>query len=135
MPRFKADLGELSRIRDFVTEAAKTLGVEPSAFDDLRIAVDEAVTNVVMYGYSEPGEIALELSANGSDLVVKLSDEAAEFDSAATAPDEIDSAAARAKPGGFGLYLIKQAMDDISHRSLHPGNELTMIKRDVIGKG
>lgn len=132
MPRFKAELGQLSRIREFVTKTAKALGVVPSALDDLRIAVDEAVTNVVVHGYGGTGEITVELSAQGGDLVVRLRDEAPVFDSADAAPDELAPAAGRTKPGGFGLYLMKQAMDVLAHRALNPGNELTMIKRNVV---
>ncbi len=135
MPRFKADLGQLSRIREFVTTTATALGVAPTALDDLRVAVDEAVTNVVVHGYGGPGEITIELSADGGDLVVCLRDEAPEFDSVNAAPDELSPAEERTAPGGFGLYLIKQAMDEVQHRPLRPGNELTMIKRNVVRSG
>lgn len=135
MPRFKAELGQLSRIREFVTETAEALRVVPAVLDDVRIAVDEAVTNIIMHGYREPGDVTVELSAEGADLVVRLRDEAPVFDSADAAPDKLDPAVGRATPGGFGLYLMNQAMDVISHRPLNPGNELTMIKRNVVGRG
>ncbi len=132
LPRFKADLGQLSRIREFVTKSANALGVVPGALDDLRLAVDEAVTNIVLHGYGGPGEVSVELSADRRDLVVCLRDEAPAFNASKAAPDELDPADERSAPGGFGLYLIKQAMDEITHRPLDPGNELTMIKRNVI---
>lgn len=132
LPRFKADLGQLSRIREFVTKTAKALGVMPTALDDLRLAVDEAVTNTIVHGYGGPGEITVELSANHGDLVVCLCDNAPAFDAASAAPDKLDPAEGRNAPGGFGLYLMKQAMDVITHRPLDPGNELTMIKRNVV---
>lgn len=135
LPRFKADLGELSRIREYVTKTAIGLGVVPTALDDLRVAVDEAVTNVVVHGYGGPGEITLELSAESGDLIVRLCDKAPAFDAANEAPDELNPDDSRTTPGGFGLYLMKQAMDDIAHRPLHPGNELTMIKRNVVDAG
>lgn len=133
LPRFSADLGQLSRIREFVTKTAKELGVVPTALDDLRVAVDEAVTNIIVHGYDEPGEVTVELTAERGDLIVYLSDEAPVFDAANAAPDKLNPADDRTAPGGFGLYLMKQAMDEITHRPLHPGNELTMIKRDVVG--
>ena len=135
LPRFKADLGQLTRIREFVTKTAKALGVVPTALDDLRLAVDEAVTNVVVHGYGGPGEITVELSAERGDLVVCLCDKAPAFDAASEAPDELQPADDRDAPGGFGLYLMKQAMDVITHRPLYPGNELTMIKRNVVDDG
>lgn len=130
--RFEADLGELSRIREFVTKSAKALGVVPAVLDDLRLVVDEAVTNIVVHGYRGPGEITVDLSAEGSDLIVRLCDKAPTFDAVSAVPDEVGTADSRTAPGGFGLYLIKQSMDDIAHRALHPGNELTMVKRNVV---
>jgi anti-sigma regulatory factor (Ser/Thr protein kinase) len=104
----------------------------PSALDDLRLAVDEAVTNIIVHGYGGPGEITLELSADHGDLVVQLCDNAPAFDSASAAPDKLRPAGQRTTPGGFGLYLMKQAMDVVVYRPLDPGNELTMIKQNVI---
>ena len=132
LPRFKADLGQLSRIREFVTKSAEALGVVATALDDLRLVIDEAVTNIVVHGYGGSGEITLELSADGNDLIVCLCDKAPTFDAVSAAPDEISPVEGRTAPGGLGLYLITKSMDDIAHRALHPGNELTMIKRGVV---
>jgi serine/threonine-protein kinase RsbW len=133
LPRFKAELGQLSHIRDHVTETAEALGVEASVLDGLRLAVDEAVTNIIVHGYDGgTGDIAVELSADGDDFVVLLRDEAPVFDPTAASPDEISPDAERTTPGGFGLFLMRQEMDEISHRPLDPGNELRMVKRNVI---
>lgn len=128
-----ADLGQLSKIREFVSESATVLGVDAAAFDDLRLAVDEAVTNILTHGYTGSGDIELELSADGSDLIVRLRDQAPPFDPTLLAPTDPDPAEEREKPGGFGLFLIKSAMNDLRYRNLDNGNELTMIKSDVIG--
>jgi len=42
------------------------------------------------------------------------------------APGERDT------PGGFGVILMRSVMDEIIHRPLEIGNELTMIKRRVV---
>lgn len=128
-----ADLGQLSKIREFVVDSATELGVDPAAFDDLRLAVDEAVTNILTHGYEGSGEIELELSAGGSDLIVRLRDQAPPFDATLLEPADPRPAEESEKPGGFGLFLIKNAMDDLRYRNLDNGNELTMIKSDVIG--
>jgi len=132
LPHFKADLGQLSRIREFVTETAAALGVVPTALDDLRLAVDEAVTNIIVHGYRGAGEITLDITADGNDLVVELRDEAPAFDPTAATTGKPRQPEAHTSPGGFGLYLIRQSMDEISYRRTSAGNELTMRKRDVV---
>jgi serine/threonine-protein kinase RsbW len=128
-----ADLGQLSKIREYVTESATALGVDPAVFDDLRLAVDEAVTNVLIHGYEGSGDIELDISADGSDLIVRLRDQAPPFDSTLAKSAESGPPEVKEKPGGFGLFLIERAMDKLIHRNLENGNELTMIKCDVIG--
>jgi len=127
-----ADLGKLSKIRKFVVDSATTLGVDPAAFDDLRLAVDEAVTNILTHGYDGSGNIELDICADGSDLIIRLRDAAPLFDYTLAASPEPGPAEERESPGGFGLFLIRNAMDKLVHRELENGNELTMIKSGVI---
>ncbi len=131
--KVRADLGQLHRIREFVTESAEALGAAPTSFDDLRIAVDEAVTNILTHGYGGPGDVELELTADGSDLVVRLRDRAPSFDPRLAPPADLRPPGERDKPGGLGVHLMKSMMDKIVHRSIDSGNELTMTKCGVIG--
>ena len=131
--KVRADLGQLHRIREFVTESAEALGAAPTSFDDLRIAVDEAVTNILTHGYGGPGDVELELTADGSDLVVRLRDRAPSFDPRLAPPADLRPPGERDEPGGLGVHLMKSMMDKIVHRSIDSGNELTMTKCGVIG--
>jgi len=132
--KVKADLGQLHRIREFVSESAEALGASPASFDDLRIAVDEAVTNILTHGYDGPGDVELDLLAEGSDLVVRLRDWAPSFDPRLAPQADLRPPGERDEPGGLGVYLMKSLMDEIVHRSLESGNELTMTKCGVIGE-
>ena len=132
MPRFRADLGQLGDIRDFVSESAASLGASPDTLDELRIAVDEAVTNVVIHGYSGAGDVDIDVSGRGRDLVIRLRDQAPPFDPVRSAPDSLAPVEERVKPGGFGLYLIRENVDEVSYQRVGSDNELTLIKRGVI---
>lgn len=132
--KLRAGLEQLSRVRDFVVDSAKSLSVPRATFDDLRLAVDEAVTNIITHGYGGPGEIELELVADGADLIVRLRDQAPSFDPAHAPAADLKLPGERDSPGGFGVYLMKSVMDEIRYQSTDTGNELTMIKRGVVGK-
>ena len=128
----EADLGQLHRIRDFVTESAAALGASPASFDDLRIAVDEAVTNILTHGYNGPGHIELVIGAEGTDIIVLLRDRAPSFDPRLAPQADLRPPGERDNPGGLGVHLMKSLMDEITHRSLDGGNELRMTKRGVV---
>lgn len=130
--KVQADLELLSRIRDYAIKSAEALGVTPTAFLDLRLAIDEAITNILTHGYGGPGEIELELSVVDSNLVVRLRDKAPTFDPALAPPADLRTPDQRESPGGYGVFLMKSAMDEITHRKIENGNELTMIKRNVV---
>lgn len=127
-----ADLGKLSQIRDFVSEAVGALGINALALDDLLVAVDEAVTNILIHGYGGPGEIDLEISVSGSDVLVRLRDQAPTYDAAFGHSVDLEPPGDRDKPGGMGLYLIQNAMDEVNHQTIDGGNELTMTKLAVV---
>lgn len=130
--KVRADLDQLSRIREHAIKSATALGVLPSAFDDVRLAVDEAVTNIITHGYNGPGDIELDLTAEGSDLIVRLRDQAPAFDPASAPPIDLSPPGERENPGGFGLFLMRSVMDDIPYKVTTTGNELTMTKFNVI---
>jgi anti-sigma regulatory factor (Ser/Thr protein kinase) len=132
LPHFNADLGQLARIRDFVTDSAVALGVTEKFLDDLRLAVDEAVTNIIVHGYKGAGSINIEVVSCSGDLVIRLQDKAPPFDPAGARRETLARPESRTQPGGFGLYLMHNAMDEITYRRVNSSNELTLTKRDVI---
>lgn len=130
--KIRADLGQLNRIREYVTERATELGIPSAVFDDLRLAVDEAVTNVLVHGYGGAGDLEIELRGHGPDLHIFLRDRAPPFDPVGNAPRDLVPPGDRESPGGFGIFLMQSAMDEILHRETRDGNELTLVKRGVL---
>jgi serine/threonine-protein kinase RsbW len=130
-----ANLDNLSEIRRFVGEAAKSLRASPSTTSDLQLAVDEVVSNVSIHGYGGTGGyVELEVGRQGRDLFVRLRDKAPIFDpTALPAPDVgLNCPPGTAPLGGLGVYLIKQVVDEMRHRSADGGgNELILVKRGV----
>jgi serine/threonine-protein kinase RsbW len=128
-----ADLGKLSQIRDFVSAAVAALGIDAAALDDLTVAIDEAVTNILIHGYDGPGEIELDISVRGSDVLVRLRDRAPAFQAEFSPTTDRQPPPTRDKPGGLGRYLIQNAMDEVRHHAVDGGNQLVMVKRNVVG--
>ena len=108
-----AELDELGGVRSFVRRAGESLGASETVIGDLCLVVDEAVTNVILHGYAgHPGEIRLQLSGEGRDLVVRIVDDAPAFDAGAVEPPHLDQDLAERKFGVMGVYLIRRMTDE-----------------------
>jgi glutamate/tyrosine decarboxylase-like PLP-dependent enzyme/anti-sigma regulatory factor (Ser/Thr protein kinase) len=132
--RVPADLERLAEIREFVKDRATTLEADPDAVSDLLLAVDEAATNCIVHGYAgSEGFVEVEVVRDGDALVVRLRDEAAPFDPTTVPSPDLTLAPDQRVLEGMGLYLIRQVMDEVSHRTtLQRGNELTLVKRGMV---
>ena len=88
--RIAAELKNLSAMRRFVKYSAGPWCAGKECIADLIQAVDEAATNVIMYGYKHgPGAIELEIVKEGEQLLIMLRDEAPHFDPTTVPPPDL----------------------------------------------
>ncbi len=129
--RIAAEIDNLSAIRQFVEESARALGAGPDCVADLIQAVDEAATNVIMYGYcGGPGTLELEAGRSGEEVLVTLRDQAPPFDPTTVPPPDLCCPLDERRTGGLGVYLMRAMTDGLVHRALPDGgNELMLVKR------
>jgi len=98
----------------------------------VELAVSEAATNVYRHAYGgSPDEmIGLDVLVEEDRLVVEISDTGSPLDPARMeAPDLPSWDAAREDQGGRGLFLIRQAMDEVKVERRDGRNVLTLTKR------
>jgi serine/threonine-protein kinase RsbW len=126
-----AHLESLQEIRDFIEEAARRAGVDPSARFDLKLAVEEACANIILHGYEpgKPGPIGVFFESDGRRVVVTITDRAHPFDPKNVPVPDLDVDWRERRPGGLGWYLIRQVMDSVEYDSdPERGNRLTLVK-------
>ncbi len=126
-----AELETLGEFRDFIDEFCLLAGVADDACHDLKLAVEEASTNIVTHGYAgmNPGSIMLALEFEPQLVTVEITDFGHPFEPAEPEPPDPESTLDDPTRGGLGLYFIYQTMDEIRYRSGEEGNALTFIKR------
>jgi serine/threonine-protein kinase RsbW len=132
--KIMAKLEHLAEIYGFVRDTAATLSLDSADAYDLQLAVDEAVTNIIIHGYQgRGGKIEIEIEQDGDTLVVRLRDEAPPFDPTTVPPPDLTRPLAEQSPGGRGIHLMRQVMDEAIHQvTAGGGNELTLVKKGVV---
>jgi serine/threonine-protein kinase RsbW len=126
-----ATLADLGQMRRFVMEGAESLGADALAADDLVIAIDEAATNIIKYGYrEEPGPVTIQLSEDHGTLTMRVLDEAPTFDPTTHRRKvDMDLDIGERPFGGMGIHLMFESADRLVHAGRGgTGNDLTFFK-------
>ena len=126
-----AELPTLALFRDFIEAACQPRGIDAQTCYDLKLAVDEACTNVITHGYAgmNPGSLILDLEFEPQRVVVTITDFGHPFEP--YEPAEPDAAAGlEDRPtGGFGLFFIYKTMDHVDYQTTEEGNRLILTKQ------
>lgn len=125
---------DLNDMREFLEHAVVTLGGSDDDAGDLVLAVNEAVTNVLLHGYdNQPGPVALCVEVEAGELRVILSDNAPLFDPTQVPPPDIYLPLEDRPLGGLGVHMMRQLTDELQYRvTPDGGNELTFVKRGAV---
>jgi anti-sigma regulatory factor (Ser/Thr protein kinase) len=125
-----AELENLAKFRDFIAAACAAESVDADTAFALRLAVDEACTNVIQHGYAgmDPGSIILELKFDPQKVVVHVTDFGRAFEPDDRPMPDIAAPLEQRQEGGLGLFLIYETMDNIDYRVTPEGNILTFTK-------
>ncbi len=125
-----AELGSLQKFRDFITSCCAQHDIPSDTVLDLKLAVDEACTNVIEHGYRgmDPGSIILSFRIQPDRILVQITDFGHVFEPVAGPKPDVEAALEDRELGGLGLFLIYQTMDKIDYYSSEEGNTLTFTK-------
>lgn len=127
--------GVLEQVRaacDFVVEVAAEAGLGDDALFHCQLSVEEIFTNIVEHGYQYNGDakvIELRCKITDSTFFISIIDEAPQFNPLdLESPDKNLSLWEREEEGGWGVYFVRQYMDDITYSFVEKRNQLTLVK-------
>jgi sigma-B regulation protein RsbU (phosphoserine phosphatase) len=124
------DTQEVPQLTAFVDEVSKTCELMPELAAKVRLAIEEAVVNVMKYAYPSGtrGDVTVEVQCDGLNLTSTIIDSGIPFDPTSI-PDADTTLSASQRPiGGLGIFLIRQIMDSITYKRTDNLNVLTLIK-------
>ncbi len=123
-------LENLSLIGDFISDSMIASGLDARKIFEVQLAVDEACTNIIKYGYTdETGTIDIICCTRNGELVVVIKDEGKPFDPTSVQPPDLNASLEERQMGGLGVHLIKSMMDEVRYEFIDGKNVLTMVVR------
>lgn len=128
--RLSNHLPDLDRLAEAVEAFGERNGFPRKMIYQVRLVLDELLTNVISYGFSDDKqhEIEVEMRLAGSKLLFRIEDDAAPFDPLqANSPDLTSSVEDRAI-GGLGIHLVRKLMDLVRYERREGKNQLFLEK-------
>jgi sigma-B regulation protein RsbU (phosphoserine phosphatase) len=125
------DVRQVKTLNAFVVQVTEQLGIEASLAKQIRLAVEEAVVNVIDYAYpaGQTGDIDVLAMSDGEWLNFVITDRGVAFDP--TEKEKADTTlSAEDRPiGGMGILLVRELMDSINYERTDGKNVLTLKKK------
>lgn len=107
-------------VRMLAADIAEAMPLSSASIDELKVAVSEAVSNVVRHAYRDQCTalpVVIVFRRNAKELIVEVSDQGIGFE---PPTDESNWNPSISREGGLGIVLIKQLMDGVVYWS-EPG--------------
>ncbi len=123
-------MSNLAVVADFVAQAAKKNRLSQKQSDDVQMAVDEALTNVMEHAYAgKPDKpISIQLRVDERELFVEIRDWGKPFDSKKVKKPNIKSPLAERSIGGLGIFFMQKLMDRVEFARDQASNVTRMTK-------
>ncbi|RMF23788.1 MAG: ATP-binding protein [Bacteroidetes bacterium] len=116
MLKLTSHLGSVSKVEPFVRKLVNKYRISPDRQGDILISLTEAVTNAIVHGNQRDAKkvVRVKLIKEKNSLAFQVCDEGPGFDYQnlpdPTRPENIE------KPGGRGVFLIRELCDDVRFR-------------------
>jgi len=125
-----SDIENIPAVSAKLEGAMKAHGFCTDEILDTQLAVEEAITNVIVHGYKKTGgEIHLSCRVIPDLVRIRISDAAPPFNPLSIPEPERAGNIDQRRIGGLGVFLLRQVMDEISYRYENGRNILTLEKR------
>ena len=97
----------------------------------IKVAVEEAVVNVMKYAYAagQRGDVTIEAASNDVRLKFTIIDSGKPFDPTVQAAVDTTLSAKDRGIGGLGIHIMRQNMDSINYERVDNLNVLTLRKK------
>ncbi len=126
------DIQQIPQLAEFVEAVADLAHLDVGLTMSLNLALEEAVSNVIMYAYPKGSDGLVELEAiiRKDSMEFILSDNGTPFDPTAAPEADITLDVEDRPIGGLGIFLVRNIMDEVKYNRSDDGkNILSMTKK------
>lgn len=125
------DIREIPQLAAFMETIAAETKMDSSLAMSMNLALEEAVSNVILYAYPKgsDGLVDIEAFIREDRLDFIITDSGVPFDPTTVADPDVTLDVKDRPVGGLGIYLVKSIMDHVSYARVEGKNILSMTKK------
>jgi anti-sigma regulatory factor (Ser/Thr protein kinase) len=122
------DRAELARMMTWIDDIVAALELSADTTYALQLCLEEAVVNVISYGFEPDSEHDVRIAVWRDDGLVRaeITDDGMPFDPLAQALPETPSDLESAQIGGLGIKLMRNFATNIAYQRAGSSNRLTL---------
>ena len=121
----------LASLRDFVSRAGRSAGLAPRSIYNLKLAIDEIATNIVMYAYPDSTDddlITVTSRIHNDRIEITLEDTGMQYNPREhQSPGNLDSPLETRELGGLGIYFALNSVDEFHYKYADGCNRNTLV--------
>jgi len=129
---YSGQFENLASISEFVAQAAEDAGFDRAGIYAVKLAVDEACTNIIEHAYGGEGSGEIQCTCNiaRDELSITLRDWGEAFVPDSVPEPDFDVPLEELRFRGAGLFFMRKVMDEVHFDfQTGDGNVLVMVKR------
>jgi phosphoserine phosphatase RsbU/P len=129
--KLRNKLSELASANQTLTEFGRQQGLSDSVLHDLKLALEEILTNIISYGYtdSEEHEISVRLSVELGEVRVHIEDDGQPYNPLEAPEADTTKPLEERAVGGLGVHLVRKLTDGLEYQRHEGKNSLVMKKQ------
>jgi serine/threonine-protein kinase RsbW len=130
--RLPATMANLELLVRFVSEFLNANGFPGERIQEIEMAAEEVLVNIISYAYPEggPGEVEIRGRADSEDeLTLEFEDNGAPFDPTSSPQPALTLSLSDREVGGLGIFLVRKMVNEVRYRRKGDRNILTFLVR------
>ncbi len=124
--KFDGELDKIPEIRNWVITELKKCQVSNSEINDFKVALTEALSNIFRHAYDSEmiKPVAVTVNVEAKQIEITLRDFGKRFDVRTIPGPDLE----KASEGGYGVYLMRNLLDDVQYFSMKIGTKTVLRK-------
>jgi anti-sigma regulatory factor (Ser/Thr protein kinase) len=124
-----ADIERLNEVQAFVGALMDAANLDGGLRRKIELVIEEIYVNIASYSYpGGDGDATIHCRITDDAISLEFRDRGRPFNPLKRKPPDITLSEAEREPGGFGLFLVGEIMDDVQYRYEGGFNILSMRK-------